>query len=64
MSWDKPDNMDKLSTTWIDINARPDSSNGFEGDAWATMGGKWGEWADGKADIYHNTPFHHNQFHL
>lgn len=48
--------------TWANVNAAPSSSNGFTGDAWASLGGKWGDWPKGKANPYYEAPFHHNEF--
>ncbi|MGM9482954.1 RHS repeat-associated core domain-containing protein [Roseateles sp. NT4] len=48
--------------TWANVNATPSSSNGFTGDAWAALGGKWGDWPKGKANPYYQAPFHHNEF--
>lgn len=48
--------------TWVNVNAAPSSSNGFSGDSWAAMGGKWGDWPNGKANTYYEAPFHHNEF--
>jgi RHS repeat-associated protein len=48
--------------TWVNVNAAPSSSNGFSGDSWATLGGKWGDWPNGKASSHYGAPFHHNEF--
>jgi RHS repeat-associated protein len=50
------------ASSWVDINAAPGSSNGFSGDTWAALGGKWGSWPDGKANSYYEAPYHHNEF--
>ena len=47
---------------WVNVLADPLSSNGFEGDLWATLGGRWGEWPSERADIHFSAPFHHNEF--
>ena len=46
---------------WVDVNAAPSSSNGFGGDSWAALGGKWGSWPNGQANSYYTAPFHHNE---
>jgi len=55
---DKAGNVD----TWINVLATPSSSNGFGGDTWATFGGRWGNWPDGRADNHYTAPYHHNEF--
>lgn len=50
------------AATWVNVNATPSSSNGFTGDAWAALGGKWDDWPNGKANLYYRAPFHHNEF--
>lgn len=47
---------------WVNVNAAPTTSNGFSGDRWAALGGKWDDWPAGIADSYYEAPFHHNQF--
>ena len=39
---------------WINVSSAPSSSNGFAGDAWARIGGKW--------NSGYPAPFHHNEF--
>ena len=48
--------------TWINVNAAPSSSNGFGGDLWATLGGKWNNWPNGKANSHYDAPYNHNDF--
>jgi len=44
----------KNVSQWINVSAAPSTSNGFEGDAWAQIGGKW--------NSGYSAPFHHNEF--
>jgi len=50
------------STRWINVNAVPATSNGWNGDYWATVGGKWDDWPRGKAAVHYWAPCHHNEF--
>lgn len=50
------------STRWINVNAAPAISNGWNGDYYATLGGKWGDWPRDKATVHYWAPCHHNEF--
>jgi pimeloyl-ACP methyl ester carboxylesterase len=50
------------ATTWINVNAAPATSNGWNGDYYATLGGKWNDWPRGKANVHYWAPCHHNEF--
>jgi pimeloyl-ACP methyl ester carboxylesterase len=50
------------TTAWINVNAAPATSNGWNGDYYATLGGKWGDWPRGKARVHYWAPCHHNEF--
>ena len=39
---------------WVNVSAAPSISNGFAGDTWARIGGKWNNG--------YPAPFHHNEF--
>jgi RHS repeat-associated protein len=47
---------------WLNVNAAPSESNGWAGDRWARLGGKWGNWPSGKANSHYDAPYHHNEF--
>jgi pimeloyl-ACP methyl ester carboxylesterase len=51
-----------VARRWINVNARPPGFNGFDGDAWALLGGKWGDWPRTVGSECYDAPFHHNQF--
>lgn len=59
--------VDSAVTRWINVNAAPATSNGWDGDNYATLGGKWGHWPTrcsarhGNAE-HCDAPFHHNEF--
>jgi pimeloyl-ACP methyl ester carboxylesterase len=50
------------TTAWINVNAAPAASNGWNGDYYAALGGKWGDWPRGKACVHYWAPCHHNEF--
>lgn len=50
------------STAWINVNAAPATSNGWSGDYYANLGGKWNDWPRDKATVHYWAPFHHNEF--
>ena len=50
------------ATKWINVNAAPATSNGWNGDYYGTLGGKWGDWPRGKATVHYWAPCHHNEF--
>ena len=50
------------ATRWINVNAAPATSNGWNGDYYATLGGKWGDWPRDKAAMHYWAPCHHNEF--
>jgi pimeloyl-ACP methyl ester carboxylesterase len=50
------------ATAWINVNAAPATSNGWNGDYYAMLGGKWGDWPRGKAKVHYWAPCHHNEF--
>jgi pimeloyl-ACP methyl ester carboxylesterase len=50
------------TTAWINVVAAPAVSNGWNGDYYATLGGKWGDWPRGKALVHYWAPCHHNEF--
>lgn len=50
------------ATAWINVNAAPATSNGWNGDYYALLGGKWDDWPRGKASVHLWAPFHHNEF--
>ncbi len=50
------------ATKWINVNAAPATSNGWNGDYWAIVGSKWDDWPRGKAAVHYWAPCHHNEF--
>ncbi|MES2626790.1 MAG: hypothetical protein V4628_16000 [Pseudomonadota bacterium] len=50
------------ATAWINVNAAPALSNGWNGDYYATLGGKWDDWPRDKATLHYWAPCHHNEF--
>jgi pimeloyl-ACP methyl ester carboxylesterase len=49
-------------SSWINVNAAPALSNGWNGDYYATLGGKWADWPRDKATVHYWAPCHHNEF--
>jgi hypothetical protein len=47
---------------WTNVSATPATSNGWDGDYWAILGGKWHDWPRGKATVHYWAPCHHNEF--
>lgn len=50
------------ATAWVNVNAAPATSNGWNGDYYAALGGKWGDWPRGRAAVHYWAPCHHNEF--
>ena len=50
------------ATRWINVNARPMSSNGLRGDWWSAWGGQWRGWPQVRAHAHCDAPYHHNEF--
>ena len=50
------------ATSWINVTAAPATSNGWDGDYYATLGGRWADWPHDKAAVHYWAPFHHNEF--
>lgn len=55
--WSKPGDLSGNVTNWINVNATPTKRDWS--DTVASLGGKWGEWSDGRADTYYTLPENH-----
>lgn len=58
--WSRPGDLSDNVGTWIDVNATP--SDGNASDLLARLGGKWGDWPDGRADDYYTVDANHENF--
>ena len=58
--WSRPGDLSNNVGTWIDVNATP--SKGNASDLLARLGGKWGDWPDGRADDYYTVDANHENF--
>lgn len=54
--------MESATTRWVNVNAAPATSNGWRGDRYASLGGKWGNWPARCNARHCDAPFHHNEF--
>lgn len=63
--WSRSDNAGNVDE-WVNVYATdhkdPDKHNGRGGDTAAGIGGRWGNWPDGKADTHLEAAANHNEF--